>query len=68
MQKMVNAEVLIGLTGTLVQNNLDEYWSLLNTVQPGCVGRQDDFKVGSRVGISHCKQTGGVPLCVVGGE
>ncbi|CBJ28871.1 conserved unknown protein [Ectocarpus siliculosus] len=44
VQKLVNAEVFIGLTGTLVQNNLDEYWSLLNTVQPGCVGRQDDFK------------------------
>lgn len=42
---MNKAEVFIGLTGTLVQNELDELWTVMNMIAPGCLGARDDFRV-----------------------
>jgi len=35
---------LIGLTGTLMQNNHEELWSLVDLVNPGFLGTWDEFK------------------------
>lgn len=45
MRKARKAEVLIGLTGTLVQNNLAELWTVMNMIQPGCLKTYPHFQV-----------------------
>ncbi|CAN0355509.1 unnamed protein product, partial [Discosporangium mesarthrocarpum] len=42
---LTGAECFIGLTGTLVQNQLLEFWWLFNLIKPGCLGTEEDFKV-----------------------
>ncbi|CAN0349242.1 unnamed protein product, partial [Scytosiphon promiscuus] len=42
-EKLVDAEVFVGLTGTLIQNNLDEFWCIMNMIQNGCLNRRDYF-------------------------
>lgn len=43
-----NAEVCIGLTGTLVQNELGELWAILNMIEPGFLGEKKAFEVRDR--------------------
>ncbi|XP_066299011.1 DNA excision repair protein ERCC-6-like 2 [Branchiostoma lanceolatum] len=35
----------VGLTGTILQNNLMEMWCVLNWANPGCLGDDKDFRV-----------------------
>eukprot|EP00903_Cladosiphon_okamuranus_P013898 g12926.t1 len=44
VDKMDKAEVLIGLTGTLVQNSLLDLWTVTNMIEPGCFGGRKDFE------------------------
>ncbi|XP_053395526.1 uncharacterized protein LOC123523704 isoform X2 [Mercenaria mercenaria] len=39
----INTSRRFGLTGTALQNNLLEFWSILDWAQPGCLGLQADF-------------------------
>ncbi|KAK3092117.1 hypothetical protein FSP39_025371, partial [Pinctada imbricata] len=42
-----------GLTGTALQNNMAEIWSLLDWVQPGCLGSLATFKEEYVIPIEH---------------
>lgn len=44
-----NAEVCVGLTGTLVQNELGDLWAILNMIEPGFLGDKKSFEVRDRV-------------------
>lgn len=34
----------IGLTGTAIQNGYEEFWTVLNWVNPGTIGAADEWK------------------------
>ncbi|XP_069084009.1 DNA excision repair protein ERCC-6-like 2 isoform X2 [Pleurodeles waltl] len=42
--KDLNCKVRIGLTGTILQNNMDELWCVLDWAVPGCLGSRAQFK------------------------
>jgi SNF2 family DNA or RNA helicase len=42
---------LVGLTGTLMQNNHEELWSLVDLIHPGFLGTLEDFKADTSVPI-----------------
>ena len=41
---LVNSRVRIGLTGTAIQNNYEELWTLLDWTNPGRVGSLTEWK------------------------
>ncbi|KAL4236647.1 DNA excision repair protein ERCC-6-like 2 [Mactra antiquata] len=41
--RSINTMRRFGLTGTALQNNLLEFWSILDWARPGCLGSQNDF-------------------------
>lgn len=41
---LLNAQSVIAMSGTPVENHLSEYWSIFSLVQPGLLGTQKDFK------------------------
>lgn len=41
---LFNAQSVIAMSGTPVENHLSEYWSIFSLVQPGLLGTQKDFK------------------------
>jgi len=43
--KKINAERRIILTGTPIQNNVMELWSLFNFLMPGFLGTENDFEI-----------------------
>lgn len=45
VEKLGGAEVFIGLTGTLVQNALSEFWWIMNMIENGVLKTDADFKV-----------------------
>ena len=45
MEQLDRADVFIGLTGTLIQNNLHEFWWIMNVMQPGVLGTDKAFIV-----------------------
>jgi DNA excision repair protein ERCC-6-like 2 len=53
----INALCRIGLTGTAIQNNYDELWTLLNWTNPGRFGSLPSWKTGIsdplRIGQAH---------------
>ncbi|XP_071374423.1 DNA excision repair protein ERCC-6-like 2 [Centroberyx affinis] len=42
--KELRCQVRIGLTGTILQNNLDELWCVMDWAIPGCLGSLGHFK------------------------
>ncbi|TRY86501.1 hypothetical protein DNTS_010128 [Danionella cerebrum] len=42
--KAMKCKVRIGLTGTILQNNLEELWCVMDWAVPGCLGSQERFK------------------------
>ena len=45
-----------GLTGTLMQNDLEELWTLLNFAQPGCFGNLQNFREVYVMPIKRCNR------------
>ena len=45
VETLVGAEVFIGLTGTLIQNELAEFWWLMNMIQNGVLKTDAEFMV-----------------------
>lgn len=45
MEKLGGAEVFIGLTGTLIQNELGEFWWIMNMIENGVLKTDAEFKV-----------------------
>ncbi|XP_077418148.1 DNA excision repair protein ERCC-6-like 2 isoform X2 [Vanacampus margaritifer] len=43
--KGLKCQVRIGLTGTILQNNLEELWCVLDWAVPGCLGNLGHFKI-----------------------
>ena len=41
--RVLNAQQVIAMTGTPVENRLSEYWSIMNAVGPGLLGEQAEF-------------------------
>ncbi|XP_069785390.1 DNA excision repair protein ERCC-6-like 2 isoform X2 [Narcine bancroftii] len=42
--KALKCKVRIGLTGTILQNNMDELWCVMDWAIPGCLGNRARFK------------------------
>ncbi|MCJ8735006.1 hypothetical protein PDJAM_G00241900 [Pangasius djambal] len=42
--KALKCKVRVGLTGTLLQNNLEELWCVMDWANPGCLGSPGSFK------------------------
>ncbi|XP_041042629.1 DNA excision repair protein ERCC-6-like 2 isoform X2 [Carcharodon carcharias] len=42
--KALKCKVRIGLTGTILQNNMDELWCVMDWAVPGCLGNRAHFK------------------------
>ena len=42
---MTEADVFIGCSGTLVSNELGEFWNIMDMIEPGCLGDKNDFGV-----------------------
>ncbi|XP_062310171.1 DNA excision repair protein ERCC-6-like 2 [Osmerus eperlanus] len=42
--KRLRCQVRVGLTGTILQNNLDELWCVMDWAIPGCLGSLGHFK------------------------
>ncbi|XP_047448749.1 DNA excision repair protein ERCC-6-like 2 isoform X2 [Mugil cephalus] len=42
--KELRCKIRIGLTGTILQNNLEELWCVMDWAIPGCLGRLGHFK------------------------
>ncbi|KAM9360674.1 DNA excision repair protein ERCC-6-like 2 [Symphorus nematophorus] len=42
--KDLNCKIRIGLTGTILQNNLEELWCVMDWAIPGCLGSSGHFK------------------------
>ncbi|XP_072372840.1 DNA excision repair protein ERCC-6-like 2 isoform X4 [Scyliorhinus torazame] len=42
--KALKCRVRIGLTGTILQNNMDELWCVMDWAVPGCLGNRARFK------------------------
>ncbi|XP_072927519.1 DNA excision repair protein ERCC-6-like 2 isoform X3 [Hemitrygon akajei] len=42
--KALKCKVRIGLTGTILQNNMDELWCVMDWAIPGCLGSRARFK------------------------
>uniref|UniRef100_UPI00398EB5D5 DNA excision repair protein ERCC-6-like 2 isoform X2 n=1 Tax=Pristiophorus japonicus TaxID=55135 RepID=UPI00398EB5D5 len=42
--KALKCRVRIGLTGTILQNNMDELWCVMDWAIPGCLGNRTRFK------------------------
>ena len=40
----IDAAFRVALTGTPIENYLDELWSLFNTINPGLLGSRDAFQ------------------------
>jgi hypothetical protein len=38
------SQMRIGLTGTAIQNGYEEFWTILDWVNPGAVGQADEWK------------------------
>ncbi len=51
--RQLTAEQRIALTGTPVENRLSELWSILNTVTPGLLGNQQQFRTRFAVPIER---------------
>lgn len=51
--KALNAEFTLGMTGTPVENRLQDLWSIMDVVAPGCCGgdqgREDTGRAGAAV-------------------
>ena len=45
VEKLGGAEVFIGLTGTLIQNELGEFWWIMNMIENGVLKTDAEFKV-----------------------
>lgn len=45
MEKLTKAEVFIGLTGTLIQNEQSEFWWIMNMIENGVLDTSEEFKV-----------------------
>lgn len=45
VEKLDGAEVFIGLTGTLIQNDLREFWWVMNMIENGVLKTDTEFKV-----------------------
>ncbi|XP_077378318.1 DNA excision repair protein ERCC-6-like 2 isoform X2 [Festucalex cinctus] len=43
--KGLKCQIRIGLTGTILQNNLEELWCVLDWAVPGCLGNLGHFKI-----------------------
>ncbi|XP_053323486.1 DNA excision repair protein ERCC-6-like 2 isoform X2 [Spea bombifrons] len=44
VMKDLNCKVRIGLTGTILQNNMQELWCVMDWAVPGCLGSKNKFK------------------------
>lgn len=44
VMKDLKCKVRIGLTGTILQNNMEELWCVLDWAVPGCLGSRTQFK------------------------
>uniref|UniRef100_A0A8C5LPT9 DNA excision repair protein ERCC-6-like 2 n=1 Tax=Leptobrachium leishanense TaxID=445787 RepID=A0A8C5LPT9_9ANUR len=44
VMKDLNCKVRIGLTGTILQNNMEELWCVMDWAVPGCLGSKNQFK------------------------
>ena len=65
--KRVRARVKIGLTGTIIQNDLLELWCLCDLVEPGCLDKRETFQeVALR--IRSGRKAGATPTEVRAGE
>lgn len=42
--KALKCKIRIGLTGTILQNNMDELWCVMDWAVPGCLGNRARFK------------------------
>ncbi|XP_078252275.1 DNA excision repair protein ERCC-6-like 2 isoform X2 [Rhinoraja longicauda] len=42
--KALKCKIRIGLTGTILQNNMDELWCVMDWALPGCLGNRARFK------------------------
>lgn len=40
---MINAKMRLALTGTPIENNLDDLWSIFNIINPGLLGSKQSF-------------------------
>ncbi|KAM8960589.1 DNA excision repair protein ERCC-6-like 2 [Pelodytes ibericus] len=44
VMKDLHCKVRIGLTGTILQNNMEELWCVMDWAVPGCLGNRNQFK------------------------
>lgn len=58
---MISGERRILLTGTPVQNDLGEYYCLVNVVAPGLLGTRQEFNVRFATPIEAGRQPGAEP-------
>ncbi|CAI9611706.1 unnamed protein product, partial [Staurois parvus] len=42
--KSLRCKIRIGLTGTILQNNMEELWCVMDWAVPGCLGSRNQFK------------------------
>lgn len=42
---MINAKMRLALTGTPIENNLDDLWSIFNIINPGLLGTKQSFHI-----------------------
>lgn len=60
--QLLNTTYRIALTGTPVENNVGDLWSIMNALNPGFLGTQTDFKKKFFIPIQVNRDTGAVEL------
>ncbi|XP_072271087.1 DNA excision repair protein ERCC-6-like 2 isoform X2 [Pyxicephalus adspersus] len=51
--KSLRCKVRIGLTGTILQNNMEELWCVMDWAVPGCLGSKNQFKEEVSIPVEH---------------
>lgn len=63
--KALRSACKIGLTGTLMQNNHEEMWAVMDQMMPGCLGEQVHFKEYYAVPIKAARKAAASEVCAV---
>ena len=53
--RQLNSEFKLAMTGTPIENHLNDLWSLFDFIMPGYLGTQREFDTNTALDISHLK-------------
>lgn len=53
--RQLNSEFKLAMTGTPIENHLNDLWSLFDFIMPGYLGSQREFDTNTSLDISHLK-------------